>query len=146
MIEIVLDFKDISTKDEFISYISSKIGLPYEGLNANWDGFTDFLREIQYREFMPYVEFTGDSKEYNEWSSYQGYLIAKDNNAEFGLRNDDGIRDDLKLIFINFLPFFTKYKDIATIFLEIFSGVRGEAVEYKKDTDILVDMEICIKS
>lgn len=139
MIEVVLDIKEISTKDEFILYVSSKIGLPYEGLNGNWDAFTDDFREIQYKEFT-------DFKEYNGWTNYEQYLILKETNAEYGLKNSDGVRDDLKLIFINFLPFFMKHKDIAMVFLEIFAEVREEAKEFKKETDILLDIDICIKS
>ena len=149
MIEVVLDFKEVFIEDdvrldlqemlieeEFILYISEKIGLPYEGLNGNWDAFADDFREIQYKEFQ----------KYDGWGNDKDYLFFKKLNAEYGLTNSDGVRDDLKLIFINFLPFFIKNKKLVMTFLEIFAEEREEAKENKQETDVLLDMEICIKS
>ena len=73
-------------------------------------------------------------------------MFLKDLNAEYGLTNRDGVRDDLKLIFINFLPFFIKNKKLVMTFLEIFAEEREEAKENKQEADVLLDMEICIKS
>ena len=150
MIEVVLDFKEVFIEDdvrldlqemlieeEFILYISEKIGLPYEGLNGNWDAFADDFREIQYKEFQKYDGWENDERR---------YLFLKDLNAEYGLTNSDGVRDDLKLIFINFLPFFIKNQKMVMTFLEIFAEEREEAKENKQETDVLLDMEICIKS
>ena len=135
--DVALDLKEMRIKDKFVLYIRKKIGLHYEGLNGNWDGFTDDFREIQYKEFQKYDGWENDERR---------YLFLKDLNAEYGLTNSDGVRDDLKLIFINFLPFFIKNQKMVMTFLRIFAKIREEAKEYKQETDVLLDMEICIKS
>ena len=135
--DVALDLKEMRIKDKFVLYIRKKIGLPYEGLNGNWDGFTDDFREIQYKEFQKYDGWENDERR---------YLAFKKLNAEYGLTNSDGVRDDLKLIFINFLPFFIKNKKLVMTFLEIFAEEREEAKENKQEADVLLDMEICIKS
>ena len=135
--DVALDLKEMRIKDKFVLYIRKKIGLPYEGLNGNWDGFTDDFREIQYKEFQKYDGWENDERR---------YLAFKELNAEYGLTNSDGVRDDLKLIFINFLPFFIKNQKMVMTFLRIFAKIREEAKEYKQETDVLLDMEICIKS
>jgi len=53
------------------------------------------------------------------WGSKEIYEAYLDYHRSIGPKSENGEKDDMKLIFINFYPFFKKYRGIANDLLEI---------------------------
>jgi hypothetical protein len=105
-----------------------------------WDAFRDNIWILRYKEWTEY-------REKDEWESYEEYLEEKELNSQYGVKNEQGLRDDLKLVFINFQPFFLKYRSVACQLLEILFGVIEETKKYSTDDgDDMLKMDIYIKS
>jgi hypothetical protein len=150
MIEVVIDFNKVELKDygdagyvpsnikeAVINYVSHKLNIPEVG---NWDAFRDNIWILRYKEWIEY-------REKDEWESYEEYLEEKELNSQYGVKNEQGLRDDLKLIFVNFQPFFLKYRSVACQLLEILFGVIEETKKYSTDDgDDILKMDIYIKS
>lgn len=141
MIEIILDFKDIKTEEELVLYARKKLGLPYKNRVGKWDAFIDDFRTILYKEWEEYNE--------EDWNSYEDYLKEKKIDAQYGVKNEKGVRDDMRLVFINYRKFFLNKKTrwLATMFLEILF----EEIELINSDEWRIDgmmnkIEICIRS
>ena len=149
MIEVVIDFKKIEQRYEIsnsnlsnvtVLFLSEKLGLPYKNRIGKWDAFRDNIWILRYKEWTEY-------REKDEWESYEEYLEEKELNSQYGVKNEQGLRDDLKLVFINFQPFFLKYRSVACQLLEILFGVIEETKKYSTDDgDDMLKMDIYIKS
>ena len=178
MIEVVIDFNEISFDNELLNkykdkkyshipktiksaliiYLCNKFKdsyhitmcklftYLYKKLNinnmiaVNWDAFRDNIWTLRYKEWTEY-------REKDEWESYEEYLEEKELNSQYGVKNEQGLRDDLKLVFINFQPFFLKYRSVACQLLEILFGVIEETKKYSTDDgDDMLKMDIYIKS
>ena len=145
MIEIILDFKDIKTEYELYRVAYKKlIGIEMPETSergAVWDAFIDDFRTILYKEWEEYNE--------EDWNSYEDYLKEKKLDAQYGVKNEKGVRDDMRLMFINYRKFFLNKKTrwLATMFLEILF----EEIELINSDEWRIDgmmnkVEICIKS
>ena len=163
MIEVVIDFNELNVKDtDKYSDIEYKVGrylykklnigpqnLPEEDPNGRgivWAAFSDNFTEL----FRPEIP---EDYEYNPndewgWSDYQDYLNYLQEDREMGLKNEKGRRDDLRIIFVNFYPFYYKYPSIAQKLLENMVGSYAQSCIYKKydDDDDCLKFELCIKS
>ena len=145
MIEIVLDFKDIKTEYELYRIAYKKligIEMPENSdRGAVWDAFIDDFRTILYKEWEEY------NKE--DWKSYEDYLKEKKLDAQYGIKNEHGVRDDMRLIFLNYRKFFLN-KDtrwIAILFLEIlFEEIELINSDEWRIDGMMNEVEICIKS
>lgn len=145
MIEIVLDFKDIKTEYDLFRYAYKElIGIEMPETSergAVWDAFIDDFRTILYKEWGEYNE--------EDWKSYDDYLRGKKLDAQYGIKNDKGVRDDMKLIFLNFRKFFLDKKTrwIAIMFLEIiFEEVELINSDEWRIDGMMNEIEVCIKS
>jgi len=157
MIEVVIDFNEISFDNELLNkykdkkyshipktiksaliiYLCNKLNIPSV---FGWDAFRDNIWILRYKEWTEY-------REKDEWESYEEYLEEKELNSQYGVKNEQGLRDDLKLVFINFQPFFLKYRSVACQLLEILFGVIEETKKYSTDDgDDMLKMDIYIKS
>ena len=134
MIEVVIDFNEISfdsdllkkyknkkydhipktIKSALIIYLCKKLNIP--GV-FGWDAFSDNFAELFFK--LPPEDYK--YRKNDEWcwknnKEYEGYV--KYYNS-IGLKNEQGKRDDMKLIFVNFYPFFEKYRSISNDLFEI---------------------------
>lgn len=141
MIEVELDFKKINTEQELILYLRKELGLPYEDSNGNINAFIDDFRILRIAEYETFNDI-------DEWKSKEEWEEYKKVDAQYGLKNKRGVRDNLLLIFINFRKFYLNHLSIATNFLEIiFNEIEytGTLSVYEDGKDIL-DIQIIIKS
>ena len=142
MIEVELDFKDMSSLEELILYTRKKLGLPYENRKGNLDAFKDDFWRLRIAEFEEYHQ------KRDEWIDEEEYEDYIREDASYGLKNDKGVRDDLLLIFINFQDFFLKHTSHARAFLEVIFSVIEETKNigvYEDKSDIL-DIKILIST
>lgn len=138
MIEVVIEFNKCPTnKKDFILCLCDIFHIPRV---FGWDAFKDNLHPLRFKEWTEY-------REIDEWDSYEEYLYEKELNSQYGLKNEDGLRDDLKIIFKNFRPFFLKNRALSTEFLDIVLNLIEETAKYSvEDGEDLLDMQICIES
>jgi len=157
MIEVLIDFNEISFDNELLNkykdkkydhipktiksaliiYLCKKLNIPSV---FGWDAFSDNIWPLRYKEWIEY-------REKDEWSNYEEYLKEKEINSSYGIKNGNGVRDDLKLVFINFQPFFLKYRSVACDLLEVLFDSIEETKEYSVDDgDDMLKMDIYIKS
>ena len=147
MIDIILDFKDVKSEFElsqllYKNLFNVKVPEKQIGYHAiSWDAIIDYLRTILYREWDKYNE--------EDWKNYDEYLKEKKLDSWYGVKNEQGVRDDMRLIFKNFRPFYlnNKTKVMAHRFLEILF----ETIEEVNSDDWKIDgmmnkMEILIES
>lgn len=155
MIEVVIDFNEIekeykNSNDELshilILHISKKFGLPYKNRIGKWDAFADNFSEYFYPELPE--DYKYDPNDEWGWSDYEDYLNYKSSDKEMGIKNEKGRRDDLRMILINFYPFYNNYSSIAQTFLEYTIGIYSERCVEKQfdDDDDCLKFEFCIKS
>jgi len=111
MIEVVIDFKDIKTQEDLVLLLREKLGLPYKNRVGKWDAFRDNFRIILYKEWDKYND--------KDWKSYEEYLQDKKEDAQYGIKNEQGVRDDIKLVLINFRKFYIENSKLGSLFLEI---------------------------
>lgn len=142
MIKVTLDFKDIETKGDLIFYIGEKLNLATKGRNSssyipNWDAFSDNFGDIVYKE-IDLDTLTEEDKENN------GLEIIKSMN-ELGLKNEDGVRDDLEISLINFNEFKQRNSQLANDFLH-FTQDNYEEMKRMEDEDEIVKVNIVIDS
>ena len=147
MTEAVIDFDELQKDRRYIdewhdycpkeiehklySYLSEKLSLP---LRIGTDAFADFF---WFQGHFCNIEST-------EWESYSEYIEEKEENSRYGLKNKQGVRDDLKLIFLNFNAFKKKYSDLARQLLDVIKFTLSETAKYP-DHDDLLDMQIEIR-
>ena len=111
MIEVVIDFKNIETQEDLVLHVREKLGLPYKNILGKWDAFIDDFRVILYKEY--------DKYNIEDWKNYEEYLQYTKLDAQYGIKNEQNIRDDMRLIFINFKQFYIENFNIASLFLKI---------------------------
>jgi len=100
---------------------------------------------IRFKEWKDYSEEEWEQYEdKDEWESYSEYIEEKEENSRYGLKNKQGVRDDLKLIFLNFNAFKKKYSDLAEQLLDVIQFTLSETAKYL-DHDDLLDMQIEIR-
>jgi len=117
MIEVVLDFKNIKTEEELLLYTREKLGLPYKNRVGKRDSFSDNFTGLFYPEIPKDYKFSLNDEW--GWSDYNDYLIYKQTDEEIGHKNKEGVRDDLKIILINFYDFYHKNSSIVQKFIEV---------------------------
>ena len=159
MIEAVIDFDELQKDRRYIdewhnycpkeiehklySYLSEKLSLP---LRIGPDAFADFFWFLRFKEWKDYSEEEWEQyKDKDEWESYSEYIEEKEENSRYGLKNKQGVRDDLKLIFLNFNAFKKKYSDLAKQLLDVIKFTLSETAKYP-DYDDLLDIQIEIRS
>ncbi len=138
MIEVILDLQEIKTQEQFILYMREKLGLPCKNDHGDWDTFRDDFGFLRFAEIEEYNPIKSKWKNKKEWEKYQ----AED--AQYGLKNEKGIRDDLLLTFLNFRGFYLTQREIAVLFLRDVFRLLKET-DHKEGSDIL-DIQILIKS
>jgi len=161
MIEVVIDFDEIniSDKDKYTDieyklgrylYNKLKIGpqdLPEEDPNGRgivWDAFKDNLWDMMTKEIPK--DYKYDPNDEWGWRDYHDYEIYVGIDRALGVKNENGTRDDIKLILRNFYPFYKKYKSIADDFLDIFLDVVNRSPKNSKESDDWYQMIMCIES
>lgn len=142
MIKTTLDFKNIETERELIIYLNKKFKLApkdylYTHSDPNWDAFSDNFGDIIYKE-IDLDTLTEEDKENN------GLEIIKSMN-ELGLKNEDGVRDDLEISLINFNEFKQRNSQLANDFLH-FTQDNYEEMKRMEDEDEIVKVNIVIDS
>lgn len=159
MIEVVIGFDELQKDRRYIdewhdycpkeiehklySYLSEKLSLP---LRIGPDAFADFFWFLRFKEWKYYSEEEWEQyKDKDEWESYSEYIEEKEENSRYGLKNKQGVRDDLKLIFLNFNAFKKKYSDLARQLLDVIKFTLSETAKYP-DSDDLLDIQIEIRS
>lgn len=159
MTEVVIDFDELQKDRRYIderhdycpkeiehklySYLSEKLALP---LRIGPDAFADFFWFLRFKEWKDYSEEEWEQYEdKDEWESYSEYIEEKEENSRYGLKNKQGVRDDLKLIFLNFNAFKKKYSDLAKQLLDEIKFTLSETAKYP-DHDDLLDIQIEIRS
>ena len=158
MIEVVIDFDELQKDRRYIdewhdycpkeiehklySYLSEKLYLP---LRIGPDAFADFFWFLRFKEWKYYSEEEWEQyKDKDEWESYSEYIEEKEENSRYGLKNKQGVRDDLKLIFLHFNAFKKKYSDLARQLLDVIKFTLSETAKYP-DHDDLLDIQIEIR-
>jgi hypothetical protein len=163
MIEVVIDFNEISFDNELLNkykdkkyshipktiksaliiYLCKKLNIP--GV-FGWDAFSDNFTELFRPEILEDYEYNPNDEW--GWSDYQDYLNYLQDDREMGLKNEKGRRDDLRIIFVNFYPFYYKYSSIAQKLLEYMVDSYAQSCIYKKwdDDDDCLKLKFCIKS
>ena len=111
MINVILDFKNITNMSQLIIYVSRELRLSLNTKGESWDAFRDDFWNILYKEYVDYIE--------SNWKSYDDFVKAKKLDSGYGLKNQDGVRDDLNISFVNFKEFYLTYPTIANEFLKI---------------------------
>ena len=159
MTEVVIDFDELQKDRRYIdewhnycpkeiehklySYLSEKLALP---LRIGPDAFADFFWFLRFKEWKDYSEEEWEQYEdKDEWESYSEYIEEKEENLRYGLKNKQGVRDDLKLIFLHFDAFKKKYNDLARQLLDVIQITLSETAKYP-DHDDLLDIQIEIRS
>jgi hypothetical protein len=142
MIKVKLDFKNIRTERELIMYLNKKLALAtkdytYPNSDPNWDAFADNFGDIVYKE-IDLDTLTEEEKENN------GLEIIKSMN-ELGLKNKDGVRDDLEITLINFNELKQRNSQLANDFLH-FTQDNYEEMAKMEDEDEIVKVAIIIQS
>jgi len=105
--------------------------------DPNWDAFSDNFGDIIYKE-IDLNSLTEEDKENN------GLEIIKSMN-ELGLKNEDGVRDDLEITLINFHEFKQRNSQVANDFLRIIQDTYEEMTRME-DEDEIVKVNIVIES
>ena len=141
MIEIALDFKNIDSTNDLSRYLSKELKFKYDFKGNSWDAYIDLFSDLMYKEF---------DSEYSEkdgWIDYQEYLDFIEEDKSVGQKNEEGVRDNLKLIFTNFYSFYWKHRGLAKEFLEctMFAITRKEEADDDEKNDLL-KIELYIKS
>ncbi len=141
MIKKTLDFKDIDSQGDLGIYISTELKFSRITEIRSWDAYIDLFGELLYKEDQD------GYKEEDGWMSYQEYVDFITNDKAIGLKNENGIRDDLELTFVNFYPFFWKHRLLAMKFLEctIFAKERSKTGRFYDPKEWL-NLEIHINS
>jgi len=109
MIEVVIDFNKMPLKKE--DFILELCNIFHIGRVYGWDAFRDNFRIILYKEWDKYNN--------EDWKSYEEYLQDKKEDAQYGIKNEQGVRDDIKLVLINFRKFYIENSKLGSLFLEI---------------------------
>ena len=153
MIEVVIDFSEIhinkndseeEKRAKFIGYVKRKLNLPWqEGWRGVWDAFSDNFSELFIPEIPKDYKFSLDDDW--GWSDYNDYLIYKQTDEEIGNKNKDGVRDDLKLILVNFYDFYYKHRTIAEHFIYVMLKTYSSA-KNNQWNDPVLGFELDIKS
>lgn len=152
MIEVRLDFDEIKRmnflddyipddiRERLILFLSHKLNLP---LRIGWDAFRDFYRHLFFKEISIYKEEDG-------WRDYEDYLWQKKEDEYCGVKNNNGVRDDLKLVFVNFNKFRDKHPFLAKELLEFLDDVKeemtGDVFEGDELFDDMLEIKVVIDS
>lgn len=142
MIEVTLDFGSIGSIGELAQEISGKLRFKYPmDTIRSWDAYIDLFSDLMYKEF---------DSEYSEkdgWIDYQEYLDYIEEDKSVGQKNEEGVRDNLKLVFVNFYSFYWRHRGLAKEFLEctMFAITRKEEADDDEKKDLL-KIELYIKS
>ena len=107
--EVTLDFKNITTMNQLIIYASKMLKLSSNTKGMSWYAFRDDFWTILYKEYTEYIQ--------TDWKSYDDFEKAKKLDSSYGLKNREGVRDDLTIFLINFTKFKSEYPSIANEFL-----------------------------
>ncbi len=160
MIEVILDFDELAIQENDESYeveyqlkryIYEKLRiigweeLPKQSPNKRGIVF-EALRDNLHTLTIPEIgeDYIFDMNDEWGWLSYEEYLWHKKQDAQYGLKNEKGVRDDLLLIFVNFRAFYLAKIGTAIIFLEaIFEALNVSTDEENANR---LDMQILIKS
>ena len=143
MIEVVLDFKKIKTQEELVLYARKKLCLPYENRVGKWDAFSDDFSDLLNPEIPKDYKFSMDDEW--GWSSYDDYLSYINNDKEIGHKNEEGYRDDLKLVLVNFYDFHHRNKEIAEYFIHVLLFAYS-SMKNNQWNDPVLGFELDIKS
>jgi len=85
MIEVIIDFNKMPLKKE--DFILELCNIFHIGRVYGWDAFRDNFRIILYKEWDKYNN--------EDWKSYEEYLQDKKEDAQYGIKNEQGVRDDI---------------------------------------------------
>ena len=141
MIEVVLNFKESPyKKEDFILWLCEQLKI---GRVVGWDAFSDNFSELFIPEIPKDYKFSLDDDW--GWSDYNDYLIYKQTDEEIGNKNEDGVRDDLKLILVNYYDFYYKHRAIAEYFIYVMLKTYSSA-KNNQWNDPVLGFELYIKS
>ncbi|MDY0403325.1 hypothetical protein [Sulfurovum sp.] len=145
MIEVVLDFKDIQTKEELIIYVSKELNIRHNTNGRSWDAFIDDFGDLFMR--LPPKDYI--YKDNDEWGfkDYDDYMACRQIYGDIGPKNSQGEKGDFRLILKNFNMLRTKLsKGDIDIFLKI---ILSKISDPNDNYDTFADwyhMEVCFKS
>lgn len=153
MIEVRIDFDEIDNirelnyaygnripeniKEKMLYLLSLKLNLPP---THNWDTFKEFYQYLHFKELQEFKPEDG-------WASYDEFLMIKEEDNKCGIKNKQGVRDNLKLIFINFNKFYKEHNELANKLLNFISDVKSEMLNYyDKNNNDFLNITIVIES
>jgi len=134
MIEVIIDFDEINIKNinkyndieyKLGMYLYKKLNigpknLPQEdpiGRGIVWDAFSDNFAELFFK--LPPEDYKYSENDEWCWKNKKEYEQYIKYYNSIGLKNEQGKRDDMRLIFVNFYSFFEKYISISNNLLEV---------------------------
>jgi hypothetical protein len=151
MIEIIFDFEGIKTEYELfrMAYIKIlNIDMPKNPINgkyAVWDAFRDDFSDILRKEFP--ADYKYDPDDEWGWSDYADYQSYVETDRSVGPKNEEGVRDDMRLILVNFYDFNHKHRELAQDFLSVLTETYSEVKHHKyTEEDELLKFQILIES
>jgi hypothetical protein len=156
MIEVVIDFdeigndcnhfnsKDINLMCNLFRYVYKKLNIINQ-VSVNWDAFSDNLSDILIKEFPTDYEYNPDDEW--GWSDYADYQSYVETDRSIGPKNEEGVRDDMRLILVNFYDFNHKHRELAQDFLSTIVETYSEVKNHKyTEEDELLKFQILIES
>jgi hypothetical protein len=143
MIEIVIDFDKMPRKKEdFILKLCNVFNVAKVN---GWDAFRDNLADILIKEFPTDYEYDPDDEW--GWSDYAAYQSYVETDRSVGPKNEEGVRDDMRLILVNFYDFNHKHRELAQDFLSVLTETYSEVKHHKyTEEDELLKFQILIES
>ena len=73
--------------------------------------------------------------------------MIKEEDNKYGIKNKQGVRDNLKLIFINFYKFYKEHNELANKLLNFISDVKSEMLNYcDKNNNDFLNITVAIES
>jgi len=139
MIEVTIDFKNIKTKEELIKYVAKELKFYYKTNGTSWDAYQELLANLRFEEIPKNYLFSLEDDW--GWNSYDEYKIYLQDDSQVGLKNDEGIRDNLNINILNFYLLLKINRSLAIDFLEKTLLVTRKKSEYDRLLRIILTIQ-----